>query len=204
MHRGEHRSEGPASPVEIPPQPPREVVGQRLNDRLSPQSVRVDQETTLLLRHGFQHSDRPATLRTPSKFCSPKDGRDLGNVGVHGITRHGELRRAADAPRIHELRRSALRISLHACAEAHDLGAFDEERPPLVEADLKGGEVHHRWVLLHLSEIGIEGGVEREVGSDAVFHVSAHCCTCLGTLLKWVGETDARILRNQRPAQQAR
>jgi hypothetical protein len=51
--------------------------------------------------------------------------------------------------------------------------ALDEERAPLLEELLEGREVHHRRVGLDLAEVGVDGGVHREVGGEAVLEVRA-------------------------------
>ena len=50
---------------------------------------------------------------------------------------------------------------------------FDEERPALGEERLEGVEVDDRRVGLHLAEVGIDGGRQRERRGDGVLHVEA-------------------------------
>ncbi len=78
------------------------------------------------------------------------------------------MRAAADAPAVQELVAPARE------AEVEDLGVLDEERPPLLEEGLEGGQVDHRGVRLDLPEVRVDGGVEREGGAEAEPEVGAH------------------------------
>src|SRR4029079_7160317 len=48
-----------------------------------------------------------------------------------------------------------------------------EERPLLLEERLVGGEVDDGWIRFHLPEVGVDRGVEREVGCEPDLRVEA-------------------------------
>src|SRR5690606_28550430 len=58
--------------------------------------------------------------------------------------------------------------------EVEDLGILDEERATLLEELLEGGEVDHRRVGLHLAEVRVDRGVERELPAEPESHVGPH------------------------------
>ena len=58
--------------------------------------------------------------------------------------------------------------------DGEDLRAFQEERPPLGEARLDGGEVHFCGIGLDLPEVGIDRGFEGHVGPEAHLDVASH------------------------------
>src|SRR5713226_3375007 len=80
----------------------------------------------------------------------------------------------ADAPAVDQ----AFAAAVHLAAvdvELEQAPARDEERTLLGEERLEGAQVQDRGVGLHLSEVGVEGGVERKVRGDAVLHITARC-----------------------------
>jgi hypothetical protein len=77
------------------------------------------------------------------------------------------MRRAVD---------QAFAAAVHLAAvdvELEQAPARDEERTLLGEERLEGAQVQDRGVGLHLPEVGVEGGVERQVRGDAVLEVAA-------------------------------
>ena len=65
-------------------------------------------------------------------------------------------------------------------AEAEQAGPFQEELALLGEEQAEAGEVDLDVVRLHLREVGIERGVQGEVGRDRVLHVEAQVVEGLG------------------------
>ena len=65
-----------------------------------------------------------------------------------------------------------------------ELGPLDEERALLLVVGLERGEVEDRRVGLDLPEVGLEGGVEREVGRDAVLEVGAEVALVVPALVR--------------------
>ena len=56
--------------------------------------------------------------------------------------------------------------------EIENARSFYEERPPLLIECFERSEVHHRWIGLDLSEIGIHGRVDGDVRRQPVFDVA--------------------------------
>ena len=85
-----------------------------------------------------------------------------------------ELRQAADAARVKqaEAGRVAAEITIHP-AKVERTRSGDEERALLVVERFEGREIERRRIDLHLSEVRIEGGVEREIRREQILHVAA-------------------------------
>ena len=82
------------------------------------------------------------------------------------------MRRPPDAAGIEQ----ALAIVVHLVAvdgELVDAGAFEEERPLLLQEGLEHAEIQDGRILLDLPEIGSYRAVEREVRGEAVFEIGA-------------------------------
>ena len=58
-------------------------------------------------------------------------------------------------------------------AELERRRVLEEERPLLGEEQIEAREVHLLLVGLDLREVGVDGRVEREVGTDSPLHVDA-------------------------------
>src|SRR5439155_3964044 len=85
------------------------------------------------------------------------------------------LRRLTDAPRVEELWPiTQLGEPAAVPCEPENVSAFDEERPLLLELHFESREVDEGGVQVHLAEIGVDGGVERDVRGHAVLEIGAH------------------------------
>ena len=73
-------------------------------------------------------------------------------------------RRVPDPPRVEQLKRGR-----------EDLGALEEEGPLLRIERLEGRQVQDHLVGLDLSEVGVDGGVERERRGQPDLEVGARC-----------------------------
>src|SRR5688500_13195657 len=102
------------------------------------------------------------------EFGRAEDVRAGGRNAVVGIG-HAPLRRPADSTAVEEISPAPIEtpeIVRAAEAEVREDGpSFDEEGTPLLEEGLDVAQVDDGGIHLHLPEIGIDGGVEREVAS---------------------------------------
>src|SRR5205085_9871733 len=113
----------------------------------------------LALRDGREPAQRQARRQTAGHLGGAED-RAVAGV-VDEVARYLTVRRGADAARV-EVRRPA---------PLKQLASLDEERAALVEEGLEGREVHLRRIGLHLPEVRVDGGVERDVRAEAHLHV---------------------------------
>jgi hypothetical protein len=78
--------------------------------------------------------------------------------------------------------------------EGEDSGALHEERPLFLVPGLEGREVHNRRVNFDLAEIGVQGGVQGNVGAEPVLQVHAHTVEEVGTVPEGVVESNVFVL----------
>ena len=154
-----------------------EVVGQRLDLVAVAQAARrVEHGAPLARRERVQDADRPAACVPAAQLRRAQDGAVRRGIGKLSLIRvHRALRRLTDAPRVEELRAIAqLGEPAAVPREPEDVAAFDEERTLLLELHFELREVDEGRVQLHLAEIGVDGGVEREARGHAVLEIAAH------------------------------
>ncbi len=150
------------------------VVGERLD--LGARARAADVELRPLARgERVERAEVPARAQLPGELGRAEDVRGERHVAVVGVG-HLALRRAADAPAVEEQRLGPVEAPVVVralVAEAEDARVLDEERALLLEERLDVREVHHRRVHLDLAEVGVRGGVERQLAPHAHAQVGA-------------------------------
>ena len=101
--------------------------------------------------------------REPARDLPRSENRRL--IGRDHAVGHGPSRgRGPDAARVEVARTQPL----------HELAPFGEEGAALLEHLLERGQVHDRGVRLDLSEVRVDGGVEREARTEADLEIRSH------------------------------
>ena len=181
--------------------PAREVVGQRLHREVAARAVQELHRSALAPGDAVERTDRPAALRTPRELRGTEDRGVLGHVGKLDRDRETtaerrDLRRPPDAPR--RQHRQARHVGAEEAAEptqAEVPRTLDEERPLFVEESLKGGKIHDCRVDFDLTEIGVDGRIERQVGRDAQRGVAADATIDRVRIEEWIGPIAGNIRR---------
>ena len=103
------------------------------------------------------------------------------------------LGRSSDAARVEVLGRVAEPDVGARAAEVEDARPFHEKRPPLRQELLECGEVHERRIRLDLTEVGVDGGIERKVRGDAVLQVEPRAAEVAVAVVKGIPGSGAVV-----------
>jgi hypothetical protein len=156
-------ADGAAAALEVAGHARDGVVGQRLH-RAAVLHPRLVQVAPLLGGGQRVHQpDRPPRGGLPRELEGAQDGGRLGRAAEARAGRHPPLWRAPDPPRVEELRPRDL----------EDVRALGEEGALLLELRLEGRQVDLGGVRLHLAEVRVQGGGERQVRRQPVLQVGA-------------------------------
>ncbi len=174
MARGDHAAQAGVPLVPVLVDAGHRVAAERL-DHLRPRARGGRHAHRLLLGDSLQHGDRQAALGPAGHLEGAEDRRAVREARLlAGAERRGERGGGPDSPRVEEL---FLVFEL----EVEDLAPLEEERPLLLVEGLVGGQVDDRRVGFHLAEVGVHGGVEREIGREADLRVDAARARAVGS-----------------------
>ena len=182
VHRREHHADAALTLAEILLPAQHRIVGRGLGGAIG--------AARGALRNPFEQA-HCLTARQPAGQLAREV--DRGSNGRASVIRR-ELRRPPDTTRVEQ----PLTVAVHLAAvhvEAEDPCARDEEGTALLEEGLEGREVEDGGVGLHLPEVRVDGGVERQVGGEPVFQVRPSC-ELLGPI-KAVAGCDRHVLRHR-------
>src|ERR1051326_35748 len=124
-------------------------------------------------------------------------GRDIREIGV----RRAPLGGSADAPAVEERDAGPVEspvIVRPSGAEVEDGRSLDEERALFLKERFHIAQVYHRRIDLDLSEIGIDGSVERQVRAEAHLEVSPELRSVPGTAVERIVREVARVFGSRR------
>ena len=79
------------------------------------------------------------------------------------------------------------RVEVARLVTNQNLTALDKKRPPLLEDDLRSREIDHRRIRLHLSEVRVDRGIQREVGTDAHLDIASHPTLEIAPVVERIG-----------------
>src|SRR5258708_3381630 len=122
---------------------------------------------------------RVVSTRTPPSMPGPSGwlGGRSGGLGFgRGVVAEsaGGLGRAADRRgKEHPAAGAAVSPRRTVAVNANRAAPRHKERTPLVEERLVGRQIQDRGIALYLSEVRVEGGVERQVARHAILEVAA-------------------------------
>src|SRR6185312_2602872 len=125
---------------------------------------------------GVEQSNGVAAAGAARNLGGAKNGGVVGSVGEVGETAdvRVQLRRPADATRVEEV--EARCVAAEKAVEVPEIervAAGNEERPLLLVVSLVRRKIDGRRVDLHLTEIGVDGGIESEAWREQVFDIRA-------------------------------
>ena len=143
-----------------------EVVRPWLNGVTNARAVQALHERALAPRHGVQCADRPTARRPAGQLGRAEDGRVLWlvHVLIERIAVRGQLWLSPDPSGAEHRQAGDIRAEETVePAQPEVACAFDEKRSTLTQERLEISEIHDGRIDFHLTEIGIHGGIERQV-----------------------------------------
>ena len=149
---------------------------QRLHLLIPTPAAAVDQRRLLSRCHRRQPADVPAAGHLPRELQRAEDVRAARPIDETAVRRRGKCQGSADTPAIEEIRARPVEspeVALATEPEIENRRAFDEERSLLIEESLDVAQVHDGRVNLHLTEVRVHGGVQREIGPQAESRIRA-------------------------------
>ena len=170
FHTGRDHADVAVSFAQVPPEAQRRDVRQRIDRHLGHRRARsLGDAGVFALRGGVHEGDDPPRVRAAGNLGRPENGRlsRLIDERPSASAAGPERRTLPDAPGIEE-------AQSFESAESEQPRALDEEGAPLLEEGLEGGQVHHRRVRLHLTEVRVDRGVQRETAGEPVLQVQSH------------------------------
>ena len=140
VHGRGHESESAVATPHLPAQAPGEKVGPGFDHRLGDPLACVNVEGRLPGGDGLEEPERPAVADPAGHLRRTEDGGPGRRVRKNGLGRHGAGGWLPDPAGIEELGRGdGATATGSSLAEAEHVGAFDEERPPLLIPGFVGG-----------------------------------------------------------------
>jgi hypothetical protein len=135
------------------------VCGDRRDHQRAGAEVRIEGAHRFLGGHRAECANREAARQPPGDLGRTQDRGVADRLGVPrlGITRW----RRANPP------------GVEGVPSPEQVAPLDEEWTPLVEEGLEGAQVHFRGVGLHLAEVRVDGGIERQGGSEPDLEIAA-------------------------------
>ena len=150
-----------------------QVVGDRLDLDAAAHRVGLLDEHLLAAGDGVEETEGRASPGLSRELDGAQDRGVVGTLQLPAASGKGEPRGGpADAPRVEQARLPGNARDARA-GGLEDLDALQEEGPALAVAGLKDGQVEHRRVALDLAEVRVDGGIEGDVGGQAVAQVQA-------------------------------
>ena len=122
----------------------------------------VERPGILATGDGEERAHRGPAGESARDLPRPENRRLIRRDDAVGV--RPSRRRSPDAPRVEVARAQPL----------HELATFREEGAALLEDFLERGQVHHRGVRLDLSEVRVDGGVERQARTETDLEVRPH------------------------------
>src|SRR2546425_7516490 len=197
IHGRGDEADGGVTVAQVALQAADEVVGQRLDlVALAQGGLRVEHGGPLPCRDGVEHPDRPTVRPSAAQLRRSEDravGRHVDELRI--LQRDLPLRRLTDAPRIEVLRPVAqLGEAVAVPREPEDVSALDEERTLLLELHFEGAEVDEFRVQGDLAEIGVDGGVEGEVGAYPVLEIGTYVTQIRAAVVEGIARGVRRVV----------
>src|SRR4051812_20538614 len=187
---GEARTDRRRTLVEILLDAPDQIVCQRLYllSHLRP-ARRAQIARRLPAGYGVEQADRVPARSTAGDFTGTEDRGVVRRIREAGDVTHVwiELRRPTDATRVVEIetRRVAAEEAVE-IAEVECVAAGDEERTLLLIVRLVRRQVDRRGIDLDLTEVGVDGRIERETRREQILHVSTGAHLSVVAVVVWI------------------
>ena len=160
---------------------------ERLHLLIPAEAEAVLQRGVLTRRHGGEAAHVPRPRHLAGELDRAKDVRAVGSIDEALSRRARHTEGAPDPAAVEKLRPRPVEspeVALAPVAEIEDGRAFDEERPLLVEEGLPVTQVHDRGIHFNLTEVGIDGGVQREVRAEPDLGVRAGARVEFGAVIE--------------------